>query len=121
MELIMRILISLVVFACALPGALSYAQWLPGAPELPSKSGDLKYLTSSGRFQVFVSPQAKESTFMLDTQTGRLWIMKKDHSSGEFSMQRVPVADLEKDSTPKTGTGDKNEAQKPSGGTEPKK
>jgi hypothetical protein len=116
----MKNLILTLVLACAaLPGP-SYAQWLPGAPELPGKGGDLKYLTGAGRFQVFVSPQAKESTFMLDTETGRLWIMKKDHSSGDFSMQKVPVPDLD---SARKAPGDKNgpAASRPSGETEPKK
>jgi hypothetical protein len=32
---------------------------------------------------------------MLDTDTGRVWIFKKDHSSGDFSLKRVPVQGVE--------------------------
>jgi len=58
-----------------------------------SESG--QNLTSRGRFQVFTSPQAKGSTFMIDSETGKIWIMIKDSSSGEFSMQRIPVAEID--------------------------
>jgi hypothetical protein len=48
-------------------------------------------ITVSGRYQLFVSPNVKGHTFMVDTDTGRVWIMKKDNVSGDFSFQRVPV------------------------------
>jgi hypothetical protein len=52
-------------------------------------------ITVTGRYQVFVSPNAKGHTFMIDTDTGRLWIMKKDAVSGNFSMHRIPVEEGE--------------------------
>jgi hypothetical protein len=48
-------------------------------------------ITVTGRFQMFCSPNVKGHTFMLDTDTGRVWILKKDNLSGDFSLQRVPV------------------------------
>ncbi|MCX5872197.1 MAG: hypothetical protein NTY51_03040 [Deltaproteobacteria bacterium] len=73
------------------------AQW-PLGKELPpgsTKTGESGgYLTGSGRFQVFVSPNIKGHTFMLDSETGRVWIFKKDNASGDISIQRIPVDQL---------------------------
>ena len=52
-------------------------------------------LMMSGRYQVFVSLHIKGHTFMIDTDTGKVWIMKKDSTSGEFSLQRIPVDHVE--------------------------
>ncbi len=75
----------------------SYAQWPLGKD---TTSGSIKpaessgYLTGSGRFQIFVSPNIKGHTFMLDAETGRLWIFKKDTASGDLSLQIIPVDKL---------------------------
>ncbi len=57
-------------------------------------------ITVTGRYQIFVSPNVKGHTFMLDTETGKVWIMKKDNTSGDFSFQRVPVEQID---SPQTG------------------
>ncbi|MGD9817801.1 MAG: hypothetical protein AB7V04_03780 [Desulfomonilaceae bacterium] len=70
------------------------AQW-PLGKELPQQS--LKSAESgiavsgSGRHQIFVSPNIKGHTFMIDTDTGNIWMFKKDSTSGDYSLQRVPV------------------------------
>ena len=76
----------------------AFAQWplgkdLSGAPV---KSGEPSgYLTGSGRFQVFVSPNVKGHTFMLDSESGRLWIFKKDNASGDISLKKIPVEKID--------------------------
>lgn len=85
----------------------AHAQWPLGrdVPQLAGKSEEHPaQVTATGRFQIFVSPQAKGYTFMIDTDTGRIWIMKKDHTSGDFSMQRIPVEQVDADRPAKTGT-----------------
>ncbi|MBI5249694.1 MAG: hypothetical protein HY912_09380 [Desulfomonile tiedjei] len=88
-----------ILVSTALAGPVDYAraQWPLGKdltqPETRTESS--ANVTGSGRFQIFVSPQAKGYTFMLDTETGRVWIMKKDHTSGEFSLQRVQVEQID--------------------------
>ncbi|MGC8603396.1 MAG: hypothetical protein ACP5VS_06900 [Desulfomonilaceae bacterium] len=76
---------------------MAFAQWPLGKDLSPVtvKSGESSgYLTGSGRFQVFVSPNIKGHTFMLDTETGKLWIFKKDNTSGDISLQNIPVENL---------------------------
>ncbi len=71
-----------------------HAQWPLGkeSPQLPGKSSEtLVSVTGSGRHQVFVSPNIKGHTFMIDTDTGKIWIFRKDSATGDFSLQRVPV------------------------------
>lgn len=83
------------------------AQWPLGreVPPLAAKAEDHgTQVTGTGRFQIFVSPQAKGYTFMLDTDTGKIWILKKDHTSGDFSMQRIPVEQVDADQAAKPGT-----------------
>jgi hypothetical protein len=53
-------------------------------------------VTMTGRFQIFVSPNIKGATFMLDTDTGRVWIVKKDHKSGNHYLKRVSVEEVDK-------------------------
>jgi hypothetical protein len=68
------------------------AQWPLGKmPTVPAGGKSGPNVTVTGRFQIFVSPQEKDHTFMLDTDTGKIWILKKDHSTGDFSWKRVPV------------------------------
>ena len=78
------------------------AQWPLGreTPGVVPPSEASISATRCGRFQVFVSPHVKGHTFMLDTDTGRVWIMKKDATSGEYSFQRIPVDDLERQKSP---------------------
>jgi hypothetical protein len=92
----------------------AYAQWPLGREGLPeSKSSEgVPNVTGTGRFQIFVSPQTKGYTFMLDTETGRVWIMKKDHTSGEFSLQRVPVEQVDSKEPAKPKVEDKTSAEK---------
>jgi hypothetical protein len=73
------------------------AQWPLGreAPNIAKPSESAVAVTGCGRFQVFVSPHVKGHTFMLDTDTGRVWSMKKDATTGDFSFQRIPVDDLD--------------------------
>ncbi|MFZ5866956.1 MAG: hypothetical protein ACOYXY_13820 [Thermodesulfobacteriota bacterium] len=52
-------------------------------------------VTATGRFQIFVSPNIKDQTFMLDTDSGRVWILRKDHASGDFFLRRVPVDEVD--------------------------
>jgi hypothetical protein len=59
-------------------------------------------ITVTGRYQIFVSPNIKGHTFMLDTETGKVWIMKKDSMSGDFSLQRIQVQQIDH---PQTGKG----------------
>jgi hypothetical protein len=111
----------LIVLLLALAGlaSLAEAQW-PLGKELTgqeTKGESFPNVTGTGRFQIFVSPQAKGYTFMLDTETGRVWIMKKDHTSGEFSLHRVQVEQIDSSFTPKpqpdkTEKTEKNEKTK---------
>lgn len=74
------------------------AQWPLGKELSPQEGKSTEagpYVTTTGRYQIFVSSQAKGYTFMLDTDTGRVWIMKKDSTSGDFSLQRVPVEQVD--------------------------
>jgi len=93
---------ALIVFLSV--AAPAQAQWPLGRemPQVGAKSEEHgTNVTGTGRFQIFVSPQAKGYTFMLDTDTGRIWIMKKDSTSGEFSMQRIQVQQVDGSQTGK--------------------
>ncbi|MFH0957788.1 MAG: hypothetical protein V1897_03710, partial [Pseudomonadota bacterium] len=87
------VLFVVIIFSCV----ETFAQWPLGKD---TTSGSTKqqesagYLTGSGRFQIFVSSNIKGHTFMLDAETGRIWIFKKDNTSGEMSLQRIPVDQL---------------------------
>lgn len=72
----------------------SYGQWPLGKESVQPQTKSVETgvsVTGSGRHQIFVSPNVKGHTFMIDTDTGRVWIFKKDNTSGDFSLQRVPV------------------------------
>ncbi len=102
----------LVLLWLAIFGIMNYAeaQW-PLGKDLTgqeAKTESTPNVTGSGRFQIFVSSQAKGYTFMLDTDTGRVWIMKKDHTSGEFSLNRVPVDQVD----PQTVKGQPEKTEK---------
>jgi hypothetical protein len=88
-----------VILALCFGTAISADSQWPLGKELTQtaqKGGDSPSgITLTGRFQMFVSPNAKGHTFMIDTDTGRLWIMKKDSASGDFSLQRIPVEQVD--------------------------
>jgi hypothetical protein len=89
------LVLALLLVATVVP---AHSQWPLGRdPSAPNvKTGEPPaVITVSGRFQIFVSPNVKGHTFMVDTDTGRVWIMKKDHTSGDFALQRVPVEQVD--------------------------
>lgn len=91
------------------------AQWPLGDRMTPKleKSPPQMAVSGTGRFQVFVSPHMKDRTFMIDTDTGRIWIFQKDHTSGDYKLKRVPVEGLpgepssEDEATNKTSSPEK--------------
>ncbi|MFH0822656.1 MAG: hypothetical protein V2B18_07875 [Pseudomonadota bacterium] len=92
----------------------AWAQW-PLTREqgaIPKHESQWSYVTSGGRYQVVVSPHLKDHTFMLDSDTGRVWVFKKDHSSGEFSLKRIPVDEVDAAKTGKPSAGDKKDDEK---------
>ena len=94
----MRITIRVIVILILILGLAEWApaQWPLG--KMPPTTVEAKpgpNLTVTGRFQVFISPHIKDQTFMLDTDTGRVWIIKKDHSTGNFSWKRIPVDEVD--------------------------
>jgi hypothetical protein len=95
----------------------AHAQWPLGRDAAQSASTRSEEphsgITVNGRFQMFVSPHVKGHTFMLDTDTGRVWIMKKDHASGDFSLQRVPVEQVEDPKQPPAKDQGRSDTKKP--------
>ena len=94
-----------------------HAQWPLGKDLAQGLSKSLETgptITFTGRFQMLTSPNVKGQTFMLDTETGRVWILKKDYSSGDFSLQRIPVeeVDAQRPGAP-SGRAKTGEPQKP--------
>ncbi len=81
------------------------AQWPLGKDmsQLAPKKEESVHVTATGRFQIFVSPNQKGHTFMLDTDTGKMWLLKKDSLSGNFSMDRILVDEVDKDAKPSKG------------------
>jgi len=73
------------------------AQWPLGRDITTSLKAETTgtVVTASGRFQIFISPNIKDQTFMLDTDSGRVWILRKDHASGDFFLRRVPVDEVD--------------------------
>jgi len=95
------------------------AQWPLGKDitPIPEKSAPGPNITATGRFQIFISPHLKGSTFMIDTDTGKIWTIVKDHSTGNFSLKRVLVEevdgkDFEKRGAGESGAGDKTQERK---------
>ncbi|MGO9120791.1 MAG: hypothetical protein ACLQPD_24675 [Desulfomonilaceae bacterium] len=87
-----------VLILCLTTAGTALAQWPFGrdVTQQGLKSGEPgATITVTGRFQIFVSPNVKDDTFMIDTDTGRTWIMKRDHTSGDFSFQRIPVDQID--------------------------
>ncbi|HTY23399.1 MAG TPA: hypothetical protein VMC85_09740 [Desulfomonilaceae bacterium] len=104
-----------VLILCAATAGIAIAQWPLGrdVTQQGLKVGEPgATITVTGRFQIFVSPNVKGHTFMIDTDTGRTWIMKRDSTSGDFSFQRIPVDQIDAEQAKpavqdKTKTGDK--------------
>jgi len=91
-----------VLILCLATAGTALAQWPLGRDVTqqglkPGEPGAT--ITVTGRFQIFVSPNVKDHTFMIDTDTGRTWIMKRDHISGDFSFQRIPVDQIDAQQT----------------------
>ena len=95
----------LVTFSCA------EAQWPLGGDAMQiAKNEPAPTVTVSGRFQIFTSPNEKGDTFMLDTDTGRIWVLRKDKTSGEFAFKRIKVEEV--DSAPPGKSGEVKMKQK---------
>jgi len=75
----------------------SNGQWPLGRDGLQGtlKTEPSPTITVRGRFQFFTSPNVKGETFMLDTETGRVWILKKDGTTGLFGLERIRVEDVD--------------------------
>jgi hypothetical protein len=89
---------SVALLLCLGAAVGAHAQWPLGreATQGSVKSGEPSGgITLTGRYQVFVSPNVKGHTFMLDTESGKVWIMKKDSASGDYSLQRIPVENVD--------------------------
>ncbi len=93
-----------IVISCLVTVGATEAQWPLGRDAQQGiKLGEPgATITVTGRFQIFVSPNVKSHTFMLDTDTGKVWIMKKDSTTGDFSLQRIPVEQID---SQQTGSG----------------
>ncbi len=90
------VILSVLFFSFVPPAQAQWPLMRDGQESKSTDSGGA--LTSAGRFQVFTTPQAKNSTFMLDTESGKVWIMRKDPSSGDYSLHRIPVDDIDQKS-----------------------
>ena len=96
----MKTVISFFVVATLCLGVTfsAQAQW-PLGKELgqspPKPADSSSSITVTGRYQMFVSPNDKSHTFMIDTETGRLWMMNKDAVSGNLSLKRIPVEEVD--------------------------
>ena len=93
---------AVIVILCLMITDLAHAQWPLGrdaAQQVPKSGERGDAITLTGRYQVFVSPNVKDHTFMIDTDTGRIWIMKKDSTTGDFSFRRIPVDQIDSQQT----------------------
>jgi hypothetical protein len=99
------VVVFLLVFAAG-----AHAQWPPGAPEQKREKKEKKVRAmNTGRFQVFVSPNVKGKTFMLDTETGAMWIIKKDHSTGDYDWMKMFVEGISEAKPKKASKSKKKE------------
>lgn len=75
----------------------SIGQWPLGRDGLQGalKTEPSPTITVRGRFQFFTSPNVKGETFMLDTETGKVWMLKKDGATGLFILERIRVEDVD--------------------------
>ncbi len=90
-KIVSRAILSLLFFGGAVD---CQGQWPLGkeAAQPQTRAAETSVgVTGSGRHQIFVSPNVKGHTFMIDTDTGKIWMFRKDNTSGDFSLQRVPV------------------------------
>jgi hypothetical protein len=88
-----------------------FAQWPLGREMMPAaKIEPGPTVTVNGRFQIFTSPNEKDDTFMLDTDTGRVWLLKKDKTSGDYVFKRIRVEEV--DPTTKKDTEEKKTEEK---------
>jgi hypothetical protein len=100
---------SLVMLLLVVTAWSAEAQWPLGnspQPQLKPPEPDSN-LAGTGRFQVFISPNIKGHTFMLDSNTGKMWVFKKDHSTGDFYLERVKVENVD------TGKSDDEKTEEP--------
>jgi hypothetical protein len=101
------------VAALLATGEVAHGQWpLGGQMPKPAKPAAAQHVTATGRFQVFVSPHIKGKTFMLDSDTGRVWIVQKDHATGTYSLKRVPVEEVDSEQTTAGESPGKDSARK---------
>lgn len=117
MHVFLAVMAALLILTGTTQGA--EAQWPLGKEitQMAEKGVPGPNITATGRFQIFVSPHLKGSTFMIDTDTGKIWIIVKDHSTGNFSLKRVPVEevdgkDFDKRSANESGAGNKPQERK---------
>ncbi|MFH1115266.1 MAG: hypothetical protein V1792_15255 [Pseudomonadota bacterium] len=88
--------LTLVVTALQAVLPCAEAQWPLGRDAVqPAKTEPGPTVTVNGRFQIFTSPHEKGDTFMLDTDTGRVWLLKKDKTSGDFAFGRIRVEEVD--------------------------
>jgi hypothetical protein len=102
----MKTMVTTAFFVAALAAACPSieAQWPLGRDAMQmTKTEPGPTVTVSGRFQIFTSPHQKGDTFMLDTDTGRVWLLKKDMTSGEYGFKRIRVEEVDSASSEKPG------------------
>ena len=94
MNIVVRALLGMSLVLVLSPWAT--AQW-PLGGDMMKKPGiePSPTVTVSGRFQIFTSPHEKGDTFMLDTDTGKVWILKKDSTSGTYLLKRIRVEEVD--------------------------
>ncbi len=106
MKTIVRLALVMSAFLAGLPCA--EAQWPLGRDAMQlTKTEPSPTVTVSGRFQIFTSPHEKGDTFMLDTDTGKVWLLRKDKTSGEYKFKRIRVEEVDSD-TPETSGQEKS-------------
>ncbi len=108
------VIVSLITMTCLGMAGSALAEWPFGTeqPKKVEKPQPWPAVTMSGRFQIFISPHLKGYTFMIDTDTGRVWEMKKDPSTGNFHLSRVLVEEVDKGKSEKSPR-EKGAADKP--------
>ena len=109
MKTIVTLLFILSVVLATFPCA--EAQWPLGGDAMQlTKTEPGPTVTVNGRFQIFTSPNEKGDTFMLDTDTGRIWVLRKGKTSGEYAFKRIWVEEV--DSAPHGKPGEEKAKQK---------
>jgi hypothetical protein len=77
--------------ACFIFSHGAMAQMPFGAAPGPTELSLGKGVPTTGRFQVFVSPNIEGKTFMIDSDTGRIWMVKKNHATGDLYLDMLSV------------------------------